>query len=189
LQLPGFRIDTLAFNKESLAFYIIEYKKDRNFSVIDQGVAYLNLMLIHKAEFLYVYYQKTSQQLKKEDVDWSQSRIIFITPEFTKYQQQAIGFKDLGIQLWEVHKYNDGALTFNEVKPFTVTKENIATITRNSAMVKRVSEEIHVYTEDDIVKLCGDKIRDLYSEMKSAVLGLGTDVTIHPTKKIYCISP
>jgi hypothetical protein len=32
LQLPGFRIDTLAFNKESPAFYIIEYKKDRNFS-------------------------------------------------------------------------------------------------------------------------------------------------------------
>jgi hypothetical protein len=46
--LPGFRIYTLAFNKESSAFYIIEYKKDRNFSVIDQGVAYLNLMLIHK---------------------------------------------------------------------------------------------------------------------------------------------
>ena len=99
LQLPGFRIDTLAFNKESSAFYIIEYKKDRNFSVIDQGVAYLNLMLIHKAEFIYAYYQKTSHQLKKEDVDWSQSRILFITPEFTKYQQQALGFKDLGIQL------------------------------------------------------------------------------------------
>jgi hypothetical protein len=44
LQLPGFRIDTLAFNKESSAFYVIEYKKDRNL-VIDQGVAYLNLML------------------------------------------------------------------------------------------------------------------------------------------------
>jgi hypothetical protein len=67
LQLPGFRIDILAFNKESSAFYIMEYKKDRNFSVINQGVAYLNLMLIHKAEFLYAYYQKTSQQLRKED--------------------------------------------------------------------------------------------------------------------------
>ena len=27
LQLPGFRIDILAFNKEFSAFYIIEYKK------------------------------------------------------------------------------------------------------------------------------------------------------------------
>jgi predicted transport protein len=182
LQLPGFRIDTLAFNKESSAFYIIEYKKDRNFSVIDQGVAYLNLMLIHKTEFLYAYYQKTSQQLRKEDVDWSQSRIIFITPEFTKYQQQAIGFKDLGIQLWEVHKYGADTLTFSEVKPSTVTKESIATITRNSTMVKRVSNEIRVYTEDDIIRTCDDKIRDLYSELKSVVLGLGTDITIHPTK-------
>ena len=135
-----------------------------------------------KAEFLYAYYQKTSQQLRKEDVDWSQSRIIFITPEFTKYQQQAIGFKDLGIQLWEVHRYGVDTLTFNEVKPSIFAKESIATITRNSPEVKRVSEEIRVYTEDDIIRLYDDKIRDLYSEMKSAVLGLGTDVTIHPTK-------
>ena len=69
--------------------------------MIDQGVAYLNLMLIHKTEFLYGYYKKTAKMLDKEDIDWSQSRIIFITPEFTKYQQQAMGFKDLGIQLWE----------------------------------------------------------------------------------------
>ncbi len=76
LQLPGFRIDILAFNKEFSAFYITEYKKARNLSVIDQGVPYLNLMLIHKTEFLYAYYQKTSQQLLKEDVDWFQSRIF-----------------------------------------------------------------------------------------------------------------
>lgn len=76
LQLPGFRIDILAFNEEFSAFYITEYKKARNLSVIDQGVPYLNLMLIHKTEFLYAYYQKTSQQLLKEDVDWFQSRIF-----------------------------------------------------------------------------------------------------------------
>ena len=76
LQLPGFRIDIFAFNKKFSGFYITEYKKARNLSVIDQGVPYLNLMLIHKTEFLYAYYQKTSQQLLKEDVDWFQSRIF-----------------------------------------------------------------------------------------------------------------
>ena len=45
-ELHGLRIDTLAFDKESGAFVIIEYKKDRNFSVVDQGVAYLNLVSI-----------------------------------------------------------------------------------------------------------------------------------------------
>ena len=48
--LHGFRIDTLAFDKESKAFVIIEYKKDRNLSVVDQGIAYLNLMLNNKAD-------------------------------------------------------------------------------------------------------------------------------------------
>ncbi|MFZ0328463.1 MAG: hypothetical protein WBP64_05315 [Nitrososphaeraceae archaeon] len=49
-ELHGFRIDTLAFDKESKAFVIIEYKKDRNLSVVDQGIAYLNLMLNNKAD-------------------------------------------------------------------------------------------------------------------------------------------
>jgi RecB family endonuclease NucS len=34
-ELHGLRIDTLAFDKESGAFVIIEYKKDRNFSIVD----------------------------------------------------------------------------------------------------------------------------------------------------------
>ncbi|MFL6434996.1 MAG: hypothetical protein ACJ71O_14835, partial [Nitrososphaeraceae archaeon] len=69
----------------------------------------------------------SSQPLKRGDVDWSQSRIIFIAPEFTRYQQYAIEFKDFGIQLWEVHKYSNGFLVFNEAKsPFT--KESITTI-------------------------------------------------------------
>ena len=57
---------------------------------------YLNLMLNNKADFILEYNEASSPEpLKKEDVDWSQSRIIFIAPEFTRYQQHAIGFKDL----------------------------------------------------------------------------------------------
>ena len=37
------RIDTLAFDEESKAFVIIEYKRSQNYSVIDQGVSYLNI--------------------------------------------------------------------------------------------------------------------------------------------------
>jgi hypothetical protein len=149
--------------------------------VIDQGVAYLNLMLIHKTEFLYAYYKKTAKMLEKEDIDWSQSRIIFVTPEFTKYQQQAIGFKDLGIQLWEVHKYNNGTLTFNEIKPSTTTKESIATITRNSTMAKRVSKEICVYTEDDLLRLCNDNIKSLYRHSQDSIhLNLGSGLISEP---------
>jgi hypothetical protein len=100
-------------------------------------MAYLNLLLKNKADFILEYNESPSsnRSLKREEVDWSQSRIIFIAPEFTKYQQHAIGFKDLGIQLWEVHKYNNDLLVFNEVKSPS-TKEPITTIAKNNDVAK-----------------------------------------------------
>jgi hypothetical protein len=147
------------FDRESKVFVIIEYKRDRNFSVVDQGMAYLNLLLKNKADFILGYNESPSSNhsLKREEVDWSQSRIIFIAPEFTKYQQHAIGFKDLGIQLWEVHKYNNDLLVFNEVKSPS-TKEPITTIAKNNDVAKKVTEEIRVYTEEDHLESVEDKV-------------------------------
>ncbi len=51
-QLNSLRIDTLAFDDETKSFVIIEYKKIRSFSVVDQGFAYLSLMLNNKADFI-----------------------------------------------------------------------------------------------------------------------------------------
>jgi predicted transport protein len=182
-ELHGLRIDMLAFDNESKAFVIIEYKKDRNFPVVDQGMAYLNLMLNNKADLILEYNESSnsSHSLKREDVDWSQSRIIFISPEFTKYQQHAIGFKDLGIQLWEVHKYNNSLVLFNEVKSPS-TKESITAIAKNNAVARKVAQEIKVYTEDDHLKSVDDKVREMYSELKSAILSLGKDIEIRSRK-------
>lgn len=57
------RIDTLAFDEESKSFVIIEYKRSQNYSVIDQGVSYLNLLLEYKADFI-VEYNETLNLLK-----------------------------------------------------------------------------------------------------------------------------
>jgi uncharacterized protein DUF5655 len=177
------------FDRESKVFVMIEYKRDRNFSVVDQGMAYLNLLLKNKADFILEYNESPSSNhsLKREEVDWSQSRIIFIAPEFTKYQQHAIGFKDLGIQLWEVHKYNNDLLVFNEVKSPS-TKEPITTIAKNNDVAKKVTEEIRVYTEEDHLESVEDKVKKIYSELKSTILNLGKDIELRP-KKQYVAFP
>src|SRR5215216_6498419 len=124
----------------------------------------------------------SSQPLKRGDVDWSQSRIIFISPEFTRYQQYAIGFRDFGIQLWEVHKYSNGLLVFNEAKsPFT--KEPLTTIAKRNPAAKRITEEIKVYSEEDLLEIAEDKVKELYQELKAAIINLGRDVEVRPTKK------
>jgi len=53
--IENFRIDTLAFDEETKAFVVIEYKKGENFSVIDQGYTYLSLVLNNKAECVLAY--------------------------------------------------------------------------------------------------------------------------------------
>jgi hypothetical protein len=93
LQLNNLRIDTLAFDNENKSFVIIEYKIDQSFSVVDQGYAYLALLLNNKAEFILEYNENKNQSLKRDDIDWSQSKVIFVSPQFTKYQKQAINFR------------------------------------------------------------------------------------------------
>ncbi len=58
LELGNLRIDTLAFDYEDKSFIIIEYKIDQSFSVIDQGYAYLGLLLNNKAEFILEYNER-----------------------------------------------------------------------------------------------------------------------------------
>src|SRR5690606_26068931 len=62
--LNNFRIDTLAFDVEAKAFTIIEYKRDKTFSVVDQGYAYLSLMLNNKADFILEYNESQAETLK-----------------------------------------------------------------------------------------------------------------------------
>ena len=111
-ELNRLRIDSLGFDKSSNAFVIVEYKRDKNFSIIDQGFAYLSLLLNNKAEFILAYNESTKGSLRKDDVDWSQSRVIFVSPSFTSYQRQAIGFKDLTLKLREVKKYYNKTIRF-----------------------------------------------------------------------------
>jgi hypothetical protein len=72
-------------------------------------------------------------------------------------------------------------LVFNEVKSPS-TREPITTIAKDSDIVKKVTDEIKVYTEEDYLASVDDKIKELYSELKSAILSLGKDIEIRPKK-------
>ncbi|MDQ4679425.1 hypothetical protein, partial [Stenotrophomonas maltophilia group sp. RNC7] len=146
--IGNFRIDTLAFDKGSKSFVIIEYKRDKNFSVIDQGYAYLSIMLNNKSDFILEYNENCKDNLKRNDIDWSQSKIMFISPSFTSYQREAINFKDLPIELWEIKRYSNQTISFNFIST-SGAKESIKTISKGNTEIENVNKEIKVYTEDE----------------------------------------
>lgn len=96
--LNSFRLDTLAFDEDANSFVIIEYKRDKSFSVIDQGFSYLSLMLNNKADFILEFNEKMNKNLQRDSVDWSQSRVLFLAHSFTDYQKNSINFKNLPIE-------------------------------------------------------------------------------------------
>lgn len=165
--LHNLRIDTLAFDNETKSFVIIEYKKDRSFSIIDQGYAYLALMLNNKADFILEYNEKTKSNLKRDDIDWSQSRVLFLANFFTSYQQNAINFRDLPIELWEVKKYDNKTILYNQLKS-PETNESIKTISKNK-MINKVSQEVKVYTINDHFKKEWTRSRELFEKLSGRV--------------------
>ncbi|MBJ9956625.1 DUF5655 domain-containing protein [Acinetobacter courvalinii] len=176
------RIDTLAFDPESKAFVIIEYKRERNFSVIDQGVSYLNLMLEYKADFIVEYNESQAKNLKRQDVDWSQSRIIFVSPSFTDFQKQSTNFKDLGIELWEIKRYQGDIISINPMQK-TKSAPSIKQVqTDNSKEMKTISKEIKQYDEDFHLTGKPDDIKELYEQFRDAILNLAPDLEVNATK-------
>jgi len=180
--LHNFRIDTLAFDEESKSFVIIEYKKDKSFSVVDQGYAYLSLMLNNKADFILEYNESLNSNLKRNDVDWSQSKVIFISPSFTDYQKESINFKDLPIELWEVKYFNNQTISYIPQKASGAT-ESIKIISKKSKTIEKVSKEIKVYTESYHINDAGVKIISLYNKFKTAILLISDSISVKPTKK------
>ena len=168
--LNNFRIDTVAFDREINSFVIIEYKKDKNSSVIDQGYSYLSLMLNNKADFILEYNEKMEHNLRKKNIDWSQSKVLFISNSFTTYQRNAIGFKDLPIEIWEVKKYDNGTIFYNQLKPLEA-RESIKTISKNKT-VEKVNKEIKEYSFDDIFKKDWIKSKELFDTLREDILGI-----------------
>lgn len=176
------RIDTLAFDEESKAFVIIEYKRNQNYSVVDQGVSYLNLMLEYKADFIVEYNETQKGSLKRSDVDWSQSKIIFVATSFTDFQKQSSNFKDLPIELWEVGKYENDVIVVNPLKKSKSAPSIKQVQPVESSQISNVVKSIKVYSEDDHLNSATEETKELYELYRDAIFNLGSDIAVKPKK-------
>ena len=180
--IGDFRLDSLCFDEETNSFVIIEYKKHKSYSVIDQGYSYLSLMLNNKSDFILEYNENNKDSLKRDDVDWSQSRIIFISPSFNTYQKNSVNFKDVPFELWEIKRFSNNVISLNQHLPSS--KESIQKIEGNkNSVIKNVGKEVKVYDESDLLKKSNEKTLDLWEELQNRFNQL--DDTNYVTRKHY----
>lgn len=169
--LENFWIDTLAFNPETKAFVIIEYKKQQNISIMDQGQTYLNLLLDHKAEVLLEYNEVKNKNFKRNNISWDQTRVMFIAPAFTVYSKRALHPK-LPFELWEVKKYDNNLISYGQIKPLVLARTGQSA----PSLSGPASKEIKVNTPEDIIKKSSSFQKKAIQMIEEMIFELGDDI-------------
>jgi hypothetical protein len=161
----GYRIDSLCFDQEQKSFVIIEYKKNQSYSVIDQGFTYLSTMLNNKSDFVLEYNETTNSSLKRDEIDWTQSRVIFISPSFSQYQRDSVNFKDIPFELWEVKKYSNEMIGLNQL--VNSSKQSIKGIEKSKDVIL---SEVQVSDEESVLEKTPENIKKIYEDLKEGML-------------------
>ena len=186
-KIGEFRIDTVAFDEEKNAFVLIEYKRGSNYSVVDQGYSYLSAMVNNKAEFILEYNEKLDQPLKRSEIDWSSSKVIFVSPAFSRYQRNSINFSDVPFELWEIRKFEKGLVAFEQIE--SNSNESIDKVIKKDdhSVMSAVSSEVsRNYTEADHVKKLSQGMMDLWSLLKERLESL-SDTSLYAEKNYLAL--
>ncbi|MPM70340.1 hypothetical protein SDC9_117295 [bioreactor metagenome] len=138
-------------------------------------------MLQNKADFILEYNEGVGKTLVRDGVDWSQTRVVFVSTDFTENQKEATNFKDLAIELWEFKRFENGTVAISPIRK-TKSAESIKSITQTNNELKEVINEIKVYTEDDLLKGKSEEVVELYCKFKSAIQNIVDGVEVKPQK-------
>lgn len=181
-KVDNFRIDTLAFDEETKSFVIIEYKNDKSYSVIDQGYSYLSVLLDNIAEFVLKYNLVFNTTLSKDKFDFSQTRVMFISPNYNTYQLRSVKFYDIPFELWKVNKYSNGTILFDKVND-TNTNASIKQVTNHNDKKEKVNRRIKKYNEEDTLYNKSDDMKSLYYDLKDFLLSNYDNLEINHWKQ------
>lgn len=176
------RIDTLAYDPEQCSLVIVEYKKGSSWSVIDQGYAYLALMLNNKADFVLKFNECTGKNFNLKDINWESSRVIFISPSFNAFQRESLGFQDLPFELWEIRRYEGNLISLNQLQ---ASKRNakLSDVNVGNSEAQKVQREVKNFSVDDHFKNGWENSRELFDKLSSEILNLDSRITIKAVKK------
>ena len=166
--IGNYRIDTLCFDNETNSFVVIEYKKGDSYSVIDQGYTYLQLLLNNKSDFILTLSQHYNRVLRNEDIDWSQSKIMFISQSFNSYQKDSVNFKNLPFELFEIKKFSNDTVILNKHK--SSSKESIDVLNSSNSdrknIIQTVNKEVQVVDEEFHINKLDEETKQKWIELK-----------------------
>jgi len=167
----GGRIDTLGIDNNGSPC-IIEYKKNQNDNVINQGLSYLRWLLDHKADYEILCQSKKIAL----DIDWDSPRVICIAESYNKFDLDTADILPINIELLRYRTYDESLLY---LEPENYQRIKIAT----SGLIKKAkSHKIKghqlqkAYSINDHLKGVNKETQMIFQELRENLLSLDASV-------------
>ncbi len=175
LSIENVRFDTLAFDKESNAPIIIEFKKTFEKSLFDQGLEYLNILFSRKADFTITLHKKLGISPDPDKISWENAKVIFVGNRFSERQKRAVSFQGLPIELWSFEWLEND---FFKIDRETLVKEAslsefAKSIGSEAIAIEKVRREIKEYDRSYHKDDADPKILELYEKFENLLKDVG----------------
>ncbi len=165
----GGRIDTLAVDKNG-APVIIEYKRNQNDNIINQGLSYLRWLQAQKIEFFQMLILKKigNDFFKSIVIDWKNPRVVCIAESYNKFDIDTVEVVPMRIELFKYRYYDNGIFS---LEPLNVSEQ----VSKSS--IQQIIREVTIDTTlDDHLNKSTEKIRELFAELRSRIFTLDENI-------------
>lgn len=185
----GGRIDTLGIDKNGSPC-IIEYKKNQNDNVINQGLAYLRWLLDHKEKF-----EKLTQReegtasasssspeplggkiIHSLEIDWSSPRVICIAESYNRFDLDTADFLPINIELLKYRIY-DGNILYIEPENYQKVRISTSGIVKKFQQGKEKLEKLQKnYSIENHLSGINKQTIVLFQELREKILALDENI-------------
>lgn len=177
------RIDTLALSEDNNPV-IIEYKKVESSELINQSLFYLHWLQDHRGDFEIAAQKSLGANA---EIDWSDTRVICIAPNYKKYDIHAVQVMGANIELWRYRLFDNATLYLEEVYQRSVSVNPTTTDGKDPVMVAAgkkaaLTRATGQYTFEEHIEGKPKKIVDLVLAVQDLIVGLDPAIEEVPKK-------
>lgn len=178
----GGRIDTLALSEDNNPV-IIEYKKVESSELVNQSLYYLAWLNDHRGDFALAVQRSLGP---KVEIDWTETRVICIAPNYRKYDLHAVQVMGRNIELWTYRRFQNDTFYLEEVYPAGGGVEEISG--KNPVMVAAgkkaaITRATSIWTFDQHLENKGQDMKDIAMAVQDFMLGFSSSIEEAPKKQ------
>ena len=163
------RIDTLGLD-ENFCPTIIEYKRNSNANVINQGLFYLDWLMDHRGEFELLVLRQFGQETA-DKIDWTAPRLLCIAEDFSRYDEHAVQQMNRNIELIKYAHYPGHDLLMLDLVNAVVAQSE------GQEESKPGSSESRQYTtQAEHLERADEPLKVLFGAVSDYMADLGDDV-------------